>query len=137
MIEWNEALATGNGTIDGQHRELISRINTLLTACNQGKGKEEVGRLLQFMGEYIRSHFATEETLQRRYAYPEFIAHKAEHEGFVLKLRELEHQFDADGATLPLVIQVNQSMVGWLISHINETDKKLATFLRAADHSQV
>lgn len=133
LIEWDEELATGNDTIDGQHKELIDRINTLLVACNQGKGRAEVSKLLQFMGDYVCSHFATEEELQHRHAYPEFSAHKAEHEEFVLKMRNLEHQFNTDGATLPLVIQTNQSMVGWLISHINVTDKKLASYLRTAN----
>jgi hemerythrin len=132
QIEWKEELATGNGTIDAQHKELIVRINDLVVACTQGKGREEVGRLLQFMGDYVRSHFATEEELQLQYDYPEFAAHKAEHHSFVQQLRELEQQFVSAGATLPLVIQTNQSMVGWLITHINGTDKKLATFLRSA-----
>lgn len=132
QIDWNEELATGNGTIDDQHKELISRINALFTACNQGKGREEVSRLLQFMAEYVRSHFATEEALQQRYAYPDFVAHKAEHSDFVRRLNDLERQFTSEGATLSLVIQTNQSMVNWLISHINATDKKLAAFLRSA-----
>lgn len=130
LINWNEELATGNEIIDGQHKELIDRINRLLAACNQGKGRDEVSRLIQFMGDYVCSHFATEEELQHRHSYPELSTHKAEHEEFVLKMRALEHQFNTEGATLPLVIQTNQSLVGWLISHINGTDKKLASFLR-------
>ena len=131
LIEWNEALATGNGAIDEQHKELIGRFSALLNACNQGKGREEVGRLLTFMAEYVRSHFSMEEGLQKRYGYPEYAAHKEEHDGFIQDLQELEHQFGAEGATLSLVIQTNQAMVDWLIRHINGTDRKLAAFLRA------
>lgn len=131
QIEWKEELATGNSTIDEQHRELIGRISDLVVACSHGKGRDEVSRLLQFMGDYVRSHFDTEEALQIKHSYPEFAAHKAEHSNFVLQLRELERQFNTAGATLPLVIQTNQSMVGWLITHINGTDRRLADFLRA------
>lgn len=130
LIEWNDDLATGNSEIDDQHRELFRRFNNLLTACNQGKGRGEVSGLLLFLGEYIRSHFAMEETLQLRHRYPEYAAHKEEHEGFIRRLKELECQFNAEGATLALVIQTNQTMAGWLIRHINGTDKKLAAFLR-------
>ncbi len=133
VIEWNDDLTTGNGAIDDQHRELFRRFGSLLTACNQGKGKGEVSSLLQFLGEYVGSHFAMEEQLQLQHDYPHYPAHKAEHEGFILRLKQLEREFTAEGATLPLVIQTNQAMVGWLINHINGTDKKLAAFLRTAE----
>lgn len=131
IIEWNEALATGHGTIDDQHKELILRINSLLTACTQGRGKEEVGSLLQFMADYVRFHFSAEELLQMQHSYPEFAAHKAEHDEFIGRLHELEEKFFTDGATLSLVIQTNQSLMNWLKNHIGLTDKKLAIFLRS------
>lgn len=129
-IEWRENLATGNDTIDRQHMELFRRFNTLLTACNQGKGKEEVVHLLLFLNDYIRSHFADEEELQVRYGYPGYAAHKQQHDKFRGDLRELEQQFGAEGATLALVIRTNQTLISWLIRHISATDKELAGFLR-------
>jgi hemerythrin len=132
LIEWNDDLMTGNGAIDDQHKELFRRFNNLLTACNQGKGRDEVNSMLRFLGEYVRSHFAMEEQLQLRHAYPEYAAHKEEHEGFIRDLKQLESQFSEEGATLTLVIQTNQTMVGWLMRHINGTDRKLAAYLRSA-----
>lgn len=130
LIEWNNDLTTGNRTIDEQHKELINRFNSILDACNHGKGKAEVKNLLQFLGEYVKSHFAMEEELQQRYHYPEYAPHKQEHIGFISDFNKLQNQFDEEGATLSLVIQTNQALVDWLIRHINGTDKKLAAFLR-------
>ena len=90
-IEWRENLATGNEKIDDQHKELFKRFNNLLAACNQGKGKEEVNMLLLFLGDYVRSHFATEEQLQVQYSYPGYQAHKKEHEGFIRDLQNLDN----------------------------------------------
>lgn len=132
LIEWNNDLTTGYSTIDEQHKELINRFNSILDACNHGKGKEEVKNLLQFLGEYVKSHFAMEEELQQRYHYPEYALHKQEHVGFIRDFNKLQNQFDEEGATLSLVIQTNQALVDWLIRHINGTDKKLAAFLRKA-----
>jgi len=132
MIEWNDDLTTGNKSIDEQHRELIDRFNGLLAACNHGKGKGEIKSLLQFLGEYVKSHFSMEEALQQRYQYPEYPLHKQEHVGFIRDFKNLQNQFDEEGATLALVIQTNQTMVDWLIRHINATDRKLAVFLRTA-----
>lgn len=130
-IEWDQSLATGNSDIDSQHKELFRRFDNLLTACNQRKGKEEVQSVLMFLGDYVRSHFAMEEQLQQKHNYPDYPAHKEQHEGFILDLKKLEDQFQQEGVSLSLVIQTNQTMVNWLIKHINATDRKLANYLQA------
>jgi len=47
-IQWTENLATGIDTIDEQHKELIVRVNSLLDACQQGKGKLVMTGLLNY-----------------------------------------------------------------------------------------
>jgi len=131
-IEWNEKLATGNSVIDNQHKELFARFDSLLTACNERKGKDEVYNLLQFLGDYVKSHFALEERLQQESNYPHYGEHKAQHEGFIRDLQGLESQLKQEGASLSLVIQTNQTMVNWLIQHINITDREMAGYLRTA-----
>ncbi len=131
-VEWRENLATGNEEIDRQHMELFRRFNSLLAACNQGKGKDEVYGLLLFLNDYIRTHFALEEELQVQHNYPESGAHKEQHDKFREDLRGLERQFCEEGATLALVIQTNQTMINWLLKHISGTDKELASFLRTS-----
>ena len=130
-IEWNEKLATGNSNIDNQHKELFRRFDTLLAACNQRKGKEEVHNLLLFLGDYVKTHFSMEETLQKKHNYPHYSAHKKEHDGFILDLQKLEVQLQLEGASFPLVIQTNQTIVNWLIKHINVMDKEMAAYLRS------
>jgi hemerythrin len=130
-IEWNEKLATGNSNIDNQHKELFRRFDSLLAACNQRKGKEEVHNLLLFLGDYVKTHFSMEETLQKKHNYPGYPDHKKEHDGFIAELQKLEKQLQLEGASFPLVIQTNQTMVNWLIKHINARDKEMALFLRS------
>jgi hemerythrin len=131
-IEWNENLVTGNNDIDNQHKELFRRFDNLLSACNQRKGKEEVYNVLIFLDEYVRTHFAMEEALQKRHNYPHYPVHKEQHEKFIADLQKLEQQLQLEGASLPLVIQTNQTMVNWLINHINAMDRELASYLRSA-----
>lgn len=131
-IEWNEKLATGNSVIDNQHKELFARFDSLLTACNERKGKDEVYNLLQFLDDYVKSHFALEERLQQESNYPHYGEHKAQHESFIRDLQGLESQLKQEGASLSLVIQTNQTMVNWLIQHINITDREMAGYLRTA-----
>jgi hemerythrin len=131
VIKWNLNLATGNSDIDSHHMELFRRFGNLIDACNQGKGKEEVCSLLQFLGVYVMTHFAAEEELMQRHNYPRYQAHREEHEGFIRDLNSLEEQLRQEGATIDLVIQTNQTMISWLINHISDTDKEMAMFLRS------
>jgi hemerythrin len=129
-IEWREELATGNVEIDNQHKELFRRFNNLLDSCHRGEGKDEIFNMLLFLGDYVRTHFATEEQLQILHNYPGYRAHKEEHDGFIGDLRKLENQLRNEGSTFVLVIQTNQTIVDWLIRHISGTDKELANYLR-------
>jgi hemerythrin len=129
-IGWSDALATGVNEIDNQHKEIFSRFGRLFTACSQGKGKDEVLLLLGFLEEYVREHFAAEERLQLRHAYPEYPAHKAEHSRFMNDVARLTTELKAEGATLSLVIKTNQTLAGWLVQHIKKNDGAFAAYIR-------
>ena len=50
-MQWNENLAVGVDVIDNQHKGIISRINSLLNAMSQGKGRDEIGKVLTFLAD--------------------------------------------------------------------------------------
>ena len=129
-MEWNNNLATGIADIDNQHREIFSRVAKLTDACSDGRGKEEVLRLLLFLQDYIKEHFSAEERIQLRHGYPDYAAHKAQHTRFIEDVGRLESAFREDGATLSLVIMTNKTLTSWLVQHISKTDKELAGYLQ-------
>ncbi len=130
-IEWQKNLEIGIGTVDNQHRELFRCFNGLLEACNAGKGRDEVMKVLLFLDSYIRSHFSEEEELQVRFNYPGYPAHREQHVKFIKRAEELERRFRDEGATISLVVETNQTMVNWLIQHISKVDREFAEFMRA------
>jgi len=129
-VLWRNDLSIGVEAIDNQHKELFNRINTLLDACTQGKGAEEVGSVIKFLEEYVVVHFNHEQSLMTKYNYPEYEAHKAMHIKFVEDFSKLKQQFEKEGATINFVIQTNQVVVDWLVNHISRVDKKLGAFLK-------
>jgi hemerythrin len=52
-FQWTEDLRTGVDDIDAQHRELILQVNTLLDACSHQKGRDDIGRFLSYLSEYV------------------------------------------------------------------------------------
>lgn len=129
-IGWSDELATGVDTIDNQHKEIFKRVEKLAAACGEGRGKEEVLRLLLFLEDYIKEHFAAEEKLQIKHAYPAYPDHKAQHARFISEVAKLTSEFKAEGATLSLVIMTNKTLTSWLVQHITKTDMEFAEFLR-------
>lgn len=129
-IEWTDDLAVGVTEIDDQHKELFKKVNQLLDACSEGKGKETVGEIIKFLGEYVIHHFSCEEANMKKYNYPEFASHKAHHAQFITSFGELKDKFEADGPMPHIVIMTNRVVVGWLISHIRNVDRVMGDYLK-------
>ncbi|MBI5639938.1 MAG: hemerythrin family protein [Nitrospirae bacterium] len=130
-ITWSEELATGVALIDAQHQELFLRINKLLEACNQGRGRNEVGSVIKFLEVYVIAHFAEEEQHMINYHYPAYRDHKAQHTEFMENFAKLKGLIDSEGVGLTAVISTNHLVVEWLKNHIRKIDRALGEFLRA------
>ena len=130
---WDENLATGNEMIDSQHKVLFQRINDLLEACTEGKGRSEISSAVQFLEDYTREHFSDEEELQRRYQYPDRENHKRYHEGFRKVVHELGQQLEEEGPTVALVGKVNSSVGDWLVNHIQREDVRVAAHIASKE----
>lgn len=130
-LTWTEDLAVGYGLIDAQHQELFSRYNRLLQACKEGKGREVIEPVLDFLIDYVASHFAEEERFMLRYAYPERDDHVQQHRELVRHVEEVRRELRERGATVAVITSINQTLCAWLIRHVKQTDVKLGCFLAA------
>ena len=128
-IQWNSSLATGVAEIDNQHQELIKRINNLLEAMREGKGKETLEKIISFLDEYVIVHFGTEEEYMDQYNYPEYSTHKEEHQSFIVYFNNLKKELASEGPTSVLVIQTQRKLSEWWENHIALLDKKLGEYL--------
>jgi hemerythrin len=126
-IEWGQNFATGVAWQDREHKELIKRLKELVSAIERGEGKEEVGRLLKFLDDYVVAHFHHEEQAMSRYNYPEILAHLKEHTQFIDDFSRLKKE--VQGASPGLAERVRNRLVGWLVKHLGSTDKALGAFL--------
>jgi hemerythrin len=125
-LTWDVTMSTGVAKIDHQHQELISKLNALLEAMQKGKGKDEIGKLIAFLGEYVVKHFSDEEAEMERLKCPVATANRIAHQQFVKKFTEIRDRFHKDGVSPKLVIDVQQALLDWFIAHIRSIDTKLA-----------
>lgn len=132
-IAWNPAMTTGLPSIDEQHKELFRQVAALNDAMLQGKGREEIRQLLDFLGSYVAKHFAEEERAMEQYACPEASANRAAHAAFLAKFQAIRARFDQAGAGPSLVIETYDTATKWLVDHIRGIDCKLLASVRRRD----
>ncbi|BCS55454.1 bacteriohemerythrin [Geobacter sp. SVR] len=132
-IEWRESLATGNEEIDEQHKELLRHFDRMLTACKDGQGASELQKLLKFLNDYVVTHFNFEESLQQVRGYPDYEAHRSEHQSFIKKIGELESEISTQGVSVHNIIETNSLLLKWLLNHITVVDKKMGRFLQESE----
>jgi hemerythrin len=126
-FEWDDSIALGIPTIDGQHKALFGWINTLNTAIKNGDGSEAVGEVIWNLITYVTEHFSEEERLMLSYNYPGLAAHRKEHDQFVSRLREIQVDY-IDGHEMGESIL--DFLVDWLVCHIKGTDQGYNRFIQ-------
>ena len=127
--EFDDTLITGNDMIDGQHKELIGKINDLLRSCEKGDGKLTAIKTLDYLVDYTDFHFGEEEKLQEEIGYPGITEHKKEHEKFRRTVEELREMLEEEeGPTDAFVSQVQKNVIEWLYGHIKGFDRSVAEY---------
>ncbi|MBP8639597.1 MAG: hemerythrin family protein [Oscillospiraceae bacterium] len=128
---WTKDLETGNIQIDNEHKQLVKAADELVMACSLGKGRQEIGKSIEFLSNYTKTHFAHEEELQVKYKYPEYAVHKSWHQDFIKDIENVATKLQAEGANIAVVAMVNMK-VTQLITHIKTFDLKLAQFIQSS-----
>lgn len=136
--EFDNSLVTGNEMIDGQHKELIGKINKLVDCCEQSGGKLEAIKMLDYLSDYTEFHFGAEEKLQEEISYPGIEEHKKQHAAFVKAVAELHEMLEEEeGPTAAFVEAVNKNVIDWLYKHIKGFDCSIAAYMNMDGHAEM
>jgi len=121
---WKDEYAVGIQEIDNQHKTLLAFITEFEKAVEGRAHWNSVQPLIARAREFVRFHFAVEESLMQIVDYPRFVAHRAEHQYVLEQFAILEQQVlrqETKGELLPLVHS-------WLFRHIIDSDKPFARY---------
>jgi hemerythrin len=127
MLAWNDRLSVNIAAIDKQHRKLVDMVNELHDAMKTGKTAPVLLRIVNEMKEYAATHFSLEERYMKNNNYPEYQAHKMEHDEFVAKVIRVEN--DCKTGKCAMSMDILSFLSRWLVNHIKGTDKKYGPFL--------
>ncbi|MBF0607898.1 MAG: bacteriohemerythrin [Candidatus Magnetobacterium sp. LHC-1] len=130
-MQWDSSFSVNNALIDKQHQELFKLKNDLLDVMSQGKGKEDIARILKFLEDYAVKHFKTEEDLMKKYSYPGYDLQLKHHHALIDTVGKFKAKFMKDGPSETLLLKVQQELDKWLKYHIKQVDIELGNFLKS------
>ena len=130
MFVLTKDMETGVPKIDEQHKELVNRINAVLTIGAAAASHEEIQKTLDFLEEYVIKHFGEEEALQRQSKYPKYEWHREQHRSFIADYKKLEEEFAANGASAKFNVGVNITILNWVAKHIKTVDVAFGEYYR-------
>jgi hemerythrin len=128
LIQWNERFSVGVPSLDTQHRQLIDILNELHDAMTNARGKDIQVSIVQRLAKYASTHLETEERMLKTKNYPSFAPHKAQHDAYMLKMKDFEKQIGGDRS---VAVGLMSFLKEWWTGHILNTDKQYSDFMKA------
>ena len=128
LITWSEVFETGIPVIDEQHQRLFAMINEFHDAMKERRGREKIGEVLDFLGDYVCRHFQEEEKLMAEHKYPAYLQHKHVHDSLAKKVNKLIAGYKRGDTTL--TIETSQLLVDWIKEHIEGCDMPYVPFFK-------
>jgi hemerythrin len=86
---------------------------------------------LDFLGEYIVKHFGDEEVLQKQFGYSKYEWHRGQHKFYIGEFQKLKKEFAASGVSAKFTLDLNNSIVNWIVRHIKSVDVELGKYIQA------
>lgn len=125
--EFTDEYLIGVELIDSEHKELFSivdKANRLVKSYNEASGYDKILDILDNLKEYTKKHFADEEEYMERIGYDGLDAQKRAHDAFIQKLENIDLS-EIDENPQESLQQLLEFLLGWLVNHILNTDKKI------------
>lgn len=132
ILRWDEGFSVGIPSFDDQHKklfEIVNRVFMALVSKNDPASRELLNGALNEMVEYMKLHFEAEEEAMRAHGYPDYATHKNEHDVFADSVMDFKRRHDKGDAVM--TVELLASLVKWLDTHLNGTDKRYTAHLSA------
>lgn len=131
LIEWSNDWLIGHTAIDFDHQTLVNITNQIYDMRRQPKvSNEEIGRCMNQLADYVERHFAREEAIFSKTAYPLVEDHLKMHRDLEKVAREICDLYRREPDLLNFD-EVTEFLRRWLIDHILKHDMGYKKYLPA------
>jgi len=123
LLQWKSSYSLGIPAVDLEHREMMEMINEVYAGIDDEHDTEAVQAALADIHAGISAHFALEERLMREAAYPEYAAHKDNHEDLLDQIRDIMDSYGDDPTAGRDLLR--SSLSDWFSRHFATFDARL------------
>ena len=129
-IQWSTDYETGHAVVDQEHKDIFALVQKVFDVSSSSRS-EKIDEAVNFLADYTVKHFKHEESLMSESTYPDTDKHKKQHQDFLQSFLALKERIQKEGSTMQVHVEVNQTVVDWLITHVLGSDKLLADHYKA------
>jgi len=130
-LMWDDSYEIGVELIDQQHKDLFANATegllTSIQSPHEYGHKQSCINTIGFLKDYVVRHFNDEEAYQQSINYPELEAHKEQHARLAQELSQYEKRLVTSNFSVPMMKLFMAFVVRWLMKHVAEEDRKIAT----------
>jgi hemerythrin len=134
-LMWKDSYSIGVDLIDEQHKELFHRVwefaRVIRSSENWEDRLEQVKETMDFMKDYVITHFNDEEEYQEEINYPDIEIHKQAHAKFREGINQYVELFEKEGLTEEKIQEFGGKLMTWLIVHVGKMDQLIGEFVRS------
>ncbi len=128
-LDWNTGFEIGISQIDIEHKSIIDNYKRLYNVMKEGDGLAYYPELLEFLQNYIGTHFVNEEKLQKEVGYVDYENHKKLHDNFSRTINEYIQNEKKNGASYRDLVTISLFIKDWMVHHILIEDRKIGEFI--------
>jgi len=128
---WRDEFRVNVEELDEHHQTIFEKAHKLYDVLESDHDKTVTKETLAYLLEYGKIHFKAEETLMKRFKFPELKAHQNKHLGFYRRVLGIIQRLEEDSFDLDL--DVLRFLKDWFVDHILTEDKKYAAFFADKD----
>lgn len=129
-MEWTSIYKTGNEFIDDQHKTLFDQIHKIKRlSVDTPSLKDDLSEILNFLEEYVVTHFSDEEKYMDSISYPFLEQHKTIHLNFVNDFLKLKYKALQSEDFKPSELFI--FLIKWLQQHIAIEDQKYVKYQKS------
>jgi len=122
-LNWHDAYACGEPTIDQEHRKLFDLANALIEQAYLRKENPRGFELaLEKLLEHVVQHFNDEEAILARYHYADLAEHARAHKALLARALQLRTEIESGGVTLGELVSFLADEV--VAQHMLKEDRK-------------
>lgn len=129
FFPWSDEYSVHLRVIDNDHKDLVNTVNELHDAISGGGKREEIGRIIGTLAQYVDEHFSREEALMESNAYPDVAGHKRIHRHLARQVYAIRTIFGSKPQLIDPA-KLLRFLRDWLVHHILEEDRKYVPYLR-------